>query len=696
MEKLSVSLTAEISNFRANMAAAAGVASSTERSVITAANSISRNIANVNKLNLNGFNQALRSGQLSINQTAQAASRVAPALAAAGNAASKSTTNWTGLSRIIQDLPFGFIGIQNNLSQILPAAGLAGLAISAVVSALTFAQTGTANWTRGLDGNSKALKKVKGDTEEYISALDDVTEAQLRGSQSAQREITELASLYRISTDVTQSMEDRNAAVDEIQRKYPDYFKNIDDETIKAGGAQSAYDKLTNSILATARARAAQDLITKNSSRMLEDEQKILDLRQKQQEALNKERELERKIAQQGRVLGGGTLGATGANQNTNEAALLRIRGERVALDTQINNLSTDYLTLQERNLRLETQITDQVKKGADLTEQQGEGRTKQVKTLADVMKELDTSLLQVDNSFNTTFGERANSKIQAYQRAYDELLKLGLKPTEQALIDIRKAQQDLVQLPISPITDLPTPGKLPTIKGDISYSIPNIKNQVTKQQTEILKAQEQFNQDFAQLVNGGFLNSVGAIGENIGEALATGGSVIQAAGNALLKGFSQFLSNFGDLLIEYGAAAVLKAKLDIAAFIPGAGIAAGIAAIAAGIALKVAAGAINSFGNRQNGRGVESSRSNVTAFANGGIVSGPTLGLMGEYAGASRNPEVIAPLDKLRNLMGLDGNGSGAGANGVSIELIPEVRMDLEQLVFGLRRVEKRLNRIG
>jgi hypothetical protein len=39
--------------------------------------------------------------------------------------------------------------------------------------------------------------------------------------------------------------------------------------------------------------------------------------------------------------------------------------------------------------------------------------------------------------------------------------------------------------------------------------------------------------------------------------------------------------------------------------------------------------------------------------FANGGIISGPTMGLMGEYPGAASNPEVVAPLDKLKSLMG-------------------------------------------
>jgi len=42
-----------------------------------------------------------------------------------------------------------------------------------------------------------------------------------------------------------------------------------------------------------------------------------------------------------------------------------------------------------------------------------------------------------------------------------------------------------------------------------------------------------------------------------------------------------------------------------------------------------------------------------LTPFANGGIVSGPTAALVGEYSGARTNPEVIAPLSKLQNMMG-------------------------------------------
>lgn len=50
-----------------------------------------------------------------------------------------------------------------------------------------------------------------------------------------------------------------------------------------------------------------------------------------------------------------------------------------------------------------------------------------------------------------------------------------------------------------------------------------------------------------------------------------------------------------------------------------------------------------------------------VMPFAKGGVVSGPTLALVGEYAGASSNPEVIAPLDKLRSMIQPQG---GIGGN--------------------------------
>lgn len=53
---------------------------------------------------------------------------------------------------------------------------------------------------------------------------------------------------------------------------------------------------------------------------------------------------------------------------------------------------------------------------------------------------------------------------------------------------------------------------------------------------------------------------------------------------------------------------------------------------------------------------------SSIPKLANGGIAYGNSIVNVGEYAGASSNPEVIAPLDKLKNLIG--GGGSSVNVN--------------------------------
>jgi len=50
----------------------------------------------------------------------------------------------------------------------------------------------------------------------------------------------------------------------------------------------------------------------------------------------------------------------------------------------------------------------------------------------------------------------------------------------------------------------------------------------------------------------------------------------------------------------------------------------------------------------------VAAATAGMALFAEGGLVSGPVLGMVGEGRGTSRsNPEVIAPLDKLQGMMG-------------------------------------------
>lgn len=72
---------------------------------------------------------------------------------------------------------------------------------------------------------------------------------------------------------------------------------------------------------------------------------------------------------------------------------------------------------------------------------------------------------------------------------------------------------------------------------------------------------------------------------------------------------------------------------------------------------------------------------SSMPKFAEGGIVSGPTIGLMGEYSGATNNPEVVAPLSKLRDLI------EPAGVSG-KVEFVIDGRV-----IRGILKKEERHN---
>lgn len=83
----------------------------------------------------------------------------------------------------------------------------------------------------------------------------------------------------------------------------------------------------------------------------------------------------------------------------------------------------------------------------------------------------------------------------------------------------------------------------------------------------------------------------------------------------------------------------------------------------------------------------VKSQFASVPKFANGGIVSGPTMGLMGEYPGSKSNPEVIAPLDKLKGMIG-QGGGQNVNVGG-------EFKINGQDLVVALQRADRNRSRI-
>jgi len=127
---------------------------------------------------------------------------------------------------------------------------------------------------------------------------------------------------------------------------------------------------------------------------------------------------------------------------------------------------------------------------------------------------------------------------------------------------------------------------------------------------------------------------------EGLADAIGTAlGSGDWAEGfKSMIGTLASMLKQFGALLISAGLAKIAFDNLKFS----------GWAAVAAGAALIVATAA------------AQAAMSNIKTYASGGIAYGPTLGIFGEYAGASHNPEVVAPLNKLKDLInpgGLNGN---------------------------------------
>jgi hypothetical protein len=118
-----------------------------------------------------------------MNETVTSLNKVSAAGAATGGAVTKMGTNFTGLSRVVQDLPYGFNAISNNLTQLVPAAGAAGLAFSGIVTAITFAQIGFGAWSRTMESVDEGMKAATKSVTDFTVNLQNVRNNILAASQ---------------------------------------------------------------------------------------------------------------------------------------------------------------------------------------------------------------------------------------------------------------------------------------------------------------------------------------------------------------------------------------------------------------------------------------------------------------------------------------------------------------------------------
>ena len=203
-------------------------------------------------------------------------------------------------------------------------------------------------------------------------------------------------------------------------------------------------------------------------------------------------------------------------------------------------------------------------------------------------------------------------------------------------------------------------------------------KQELTEWQKWALANAQAFNDQISGIMQNGIGSMISGMASAMGTAIATGGNLAGALGETILGAIGSLLVQLGEAAIAIGLSMI---AIKMAFTNPFTAIAAGVALIVLGSAISAAIPAI--LGQNKGDDGQMS----IPAFANGGLVFGPTLGVMGEYPGARSNPEVIAPLNKLESMLG------GRGATNVNVG--GEFVMRGSDLVVVLDRANKNRSRL-
>lgn len=260
------------------------------------------------------------------------------------------------------------------------------------------------NWVSSL---FKAKKELI-DTQKIQNELNKV---QVEGGKSAAEEAAKLKILYEASLDTSKSMKERNKAVDELQKMYPSYFGKLSNEEILAGKASDAYDRLTKSIISSAKARAAMNKMVDEQGKILENEQKINDAYSRLDPLLPKLEAAEKKL----------NIAKTSASLNAGKLSTSGTRNLSVGGNVAVQKAQSDY---------------DQLKKETDAIYEEIAGYRAAIYESNKISKELEKSI-KVDDIVTEEKGSGTGSGKTDYASQLADARIRAQQTTEKLRIQI-------------------------------------------------------------------------------------------------------------------------------------------------------------------------------------------------------------------------------------------------------------------
>jgi uncharacterized membrane protein YgcG len=558
--------------------------------------------------NVAGLATGVNTATSQLDKLGKAAQATAPQIQRLSQATSGYNSIGTDFARIIQDAPFGIIGVGNNITQlagsfqvlknqtgstsaalkqsfasIFSSGNALVLGISLLTTAFTVLQQ------NGFFKTEKSAKSLQDTLQDYRDTLDSVTRASIEGQANAAKEIQSFALLRAQAENTNVSLENRIEAVKDLKKQYPEYLKGLTDEQILTGQVGEAYTKLTAGLIATAKARAASDQIAKNSLDVLtlitQEEDRALQIKQIQIE--------------RSKVL------ADADRQNARDRGDYLVKAE--GLQRNINNLEEENKKSQEERNKIaqqEIKLTDAINQGiaqgAIFTKESAAAKGEDKKALDAYKDSWDEYNLSQETASILT--NKLTSSTKEYEKAIANVLtrneSIGLIPEvtgdnawDQYTYSIYQFRDASIQANAE-ITETSTKAlefsnNLSKISGQevkIKTNFDEFGNELADVDKSKLSAfvvrLAEFNSQVAGVIQNGAQQTLGDFAFAIGDALASGGNVVKAAGAALLGGLAGVLNQLGQLAIGTGLA-IAGIKKALQTLNPAVAIGAGVALIA-------------------------------------------------------------------------------------------------------------------
>ncbi len=442
-------------------------------------------------------------------------------------------------------------------------------------------------------------------------------------------ELSNLRYVYQALTMTSEGTMARKSAIEDLNKKYKDYMPYLLSEKSTLSEIDTVYKAINTSL------REQVALKTKNA--VVDDIQK--EAQKEQEKAIGK---LEEGLRKQGigeslaeKIIidlvqsvpkfkdSGVKLGKAVTDAYTNASIIApSININASGIGTGINDFvksfyeADDAISKVEKRLRLMLGITDEINSIGEVVVTPPKKKLKNSKkkkesfkledltqdTIADIREQMQKKLDKVKEAPITIY---TPVQIDAAVEKVD--LKGSIEEKQRLL--------EATQVAMSETTNS-------DLRKIYKKRVKSLEESLEEMQTGVKKTMVNIKQDIESLVSGSIVSTFEVLGETLG-----GGG---------LESFQDYLISMMDLLKQFGAALV----------------AAGVAKIAFDNLLWSGPGAIIAGGALIVAASAASAALRATKMADGGVVSGPTFAMVGEYPGAQNNPEVVAPLNKLKKMI--------------------------------------------